>query len=806
MLALARLDELGAAEPADPRHPRAENAMTRAWVQSCRHGNARHWDRLRDMLSDDFVRLDGRSGVSSPTANGPEDFMASYAAWFDVGFDQFTIQPLAVRGDRLALGRFVFRADDGREVVFLSVSELNEAGRMCRAMHFDEDALTDAVAELEIQYLVGEGAPHARLLRAGIAATAAAAIRDFDALRELLSPEFALVDRRPIGFGALDREQFINLINASVGMGLQVGRVNRALHIAGNAILAVMDVRDVTERDGEYARVSCVVSTIDPSGRIDRMEGFDITQFDAALARLDELGTDDPRHSRTENAMTRAWADSIENAHGRRWDQVRAGLADDFVRLDRRRGISAPTANGADDFMAAYAAWFDVGFDTVGVEPLAVRGDRLAFGRFVWRADDGREVAFLGVYELDEAGRIYRAVHFDEDALVDAQRELDERFLIGEGAPHARILQIAAAALLSTPETLGALFSPEFAYVDHRRLGFGEGDGEYFLRASRTSEGLATNLPGTTSAVHISGNAILGVQDSRRVGEQGTEYSWLDCVVMAVDASDRITHLEWFDLDHFDAALARLDELGAPAPDASVPAVENHASQVISLTLDLLNRGEWEQLGALGIVAPDVVRVDRRRGVSAPTVHDSVDFTMNAAAIYDVFRTVTPEVIAVRGERLALIRLHCGDAADGFELQLLCVYDFNADGQIKYEADFDGDDLLSAYGELDRRYLAITTPSNVVPTNAAVHALSGYETAFAARDWNWFTDALHPDVALRGPSDRYRLRYRPGTRGVDRTHDRACRCGVRDRRAHTARRARRTTVPGPANVPHPDRL
>ena len=138
----------------------------------------------------------------------------------------------------------------------------------------------------------------------------------------------------------------------------------------------------------------------------------------------------------------------------------------------------------------------------------------------------------------------------------------------------------------------------------------------------------------------------------------------------------------------------RLEELGATAPEAAAPAVENPASQVISLTLDLLNRGEWEELGALGVVAPDVVRVDRRRGISAPTVHDSVDFTMNAAAIYDVFRTVTPEVIAVRGERLALIRLHCGDAADGFELQLLCVYDFNADGQIAYEADFDGDDLL----------------------------------------------------------------------------------------------------------------
>ena len=215
--------------------------MTRAWLESSRHGNARDWDRLRDMLSDDFVRLDGRSGVSSPTANGPEDFIASYAAWFDVGFDQFTIEPLAVRGDRLALGRFVFRADDGREVVFLSVSELNEAGRMCRAMHFDEDALTDAVAELDERYLAGEGAPHARLLVVAGAAAAAGEADDFDALRALLSPDFVVTDHRPLGFGAGDGEYLVTSASTNQELGISHVGLNRAVHVSGDALLAVQD-------------------------------------------------------------------------------------------------------------------------------------------------------------------------------------------------------------------------------------------------------------------------------------------------------------------------------------------------------------------------------------------------------------------------------------------------------------------------------------------------------------------------------------------------------------------------------------
>ena len=699
--ALTRLDELGAT---DSRHPRAENALTRAWDESIEHAHARRWDQVRAGLAGDFVRLDRRRGISAPTANGAEDFMAAYAAWFDVGFDTVAIESLAVRGDRLALGRFVWRADDGREVAFLGVYELDEAGFSSRAVHFDEDALTDAVAELEERYLVGEGAPHARLLRAGIAATAAAAVRDFDALRELLSPEFALVDRRPIGFGALDREQFIALINASAGMGLQVGRVNRALHIVGNAILTVMDVRDVTEQDSEYGRESCVVSTIDPSGRIDRMEGFDITQFDAALARLDELGAGDRRHPRVENVATRALDRDIELAQARHFDELRAMYADEFVRLDRRSGVSAPTANGPDEFVAAYSTWFDVGFEELIREPIAVRGDRLTLNRFEWRSTDGREVVFLGVCELDEHRRFFRDVHFDEAALVDAIRELDERYLIGEGARHARVLQIGIAGELATPDTVGALLSPDFVYVDHRPIGFGEGDREYFVRASRTSEGLATNLTRITRVVHVSGNAVLAAEETRRVGEQGSDYAWLDCVVMAVDASDLIAHLEYFDLNDFGAALARLDELGATPtePPTAALLVENQLSRGICTAFERLNRGERETTP--DGIAPDIVRVDRRRGISAPTVLDEVDYHANATAIFEVFGTVTPEVLAVRGDRLALIRLHCGDAIDGFELELLCVYEANAEGQLAYQADFDGDDLTGAYTELEDRW------------------------------------------------------------------------------------------------------
>src|SRR6185436_21045630 len=97
------------------------------------------------------------------------------------------------------------------------------------------------------------------------------------------------------------------------------------------------------------------------------------------------------------------------------FESARSLIAEDFARFDRRRGVSAPTADGRDAYIDAARAWYDVGFDEVVAEPLAVRGDTLMLAKSAYHAADGREVAFLVVYELDGHGLIARGTHFDED-------------------------------------------------------------------------------------------------------------------------------------------------------------------------------------------------------------------------------------------------------------------------------------------------------------------------------------------------------------------------------------------------------
>ncbi len=132
----------------------------------------------------------------------------------------------------------------------------------------------------------------------------------------------------------------------------------------------------------------------------------------------------------------------IDHLNARDFAAARAYVADDFVRLDRRHGVSAPPADGPDAFIEAATAWYDVGFAELTLEPLAVRGDRCVMGRLCFRAADGREVVYLGVYETDAHGKIARGVHLDEDDLAAALAELDERFLAGE---ERRALAVLAA-------------------------------------------------------------------------------------------------------------------------------------------------------------------------------------------------------------------------------------------------------------------------------------------------------------------------------------------------------------------------
>ena len=293
-------------------------------------------------------------------------------------------------------------------------------------------------------------------------------------------------------------------------------------------------------------------------------------------------------------------------------------LTDDFVREDRRHGVAAPTADGPDEFIRAYAAWFDVGFDTLSMEPVAIRGDHLVLAHLEWRSPDGRQVGFLALYELDSDGRFARGVHFDEDDRGAATAALVERWL---GSADVRALADAGSAAVTN-------------------------------WAAEASSG---------------GIAMMNVDPSRA-------------------------------------------------------------------------RSVAEELVAGGGVAPDVRRDDRRRLVASPVTVDADGWAAEVGAIFSVFDRIEAEPVAVRGERLALLRLRCVQDPD-FQSSWLAIYEYDDEDRLVLEVDFDDDDLDAALDELDERYFA---------GEGAEHAEMGALAAvwmrtFHEQDWDAYPAILADD-------------------------------------------------------------
>ena len=110
------------------------------------------------------------------------------------------------------------------------------------------------------------------------------------------------------------------------------------------------------------------------------------------------------------------------------------------------------------------------------------------------------------------------------------------------------------------------------------------------------------------------------------------------------------------------------------------------------------------------ILADDVCIDDRRRVVNAGVRHGRDAEIANLRALADIgIRSVTSDVIAIRGERLFLgrHRVWGGDQRpEAFYTRFSASLEIDAEDQIVARVLFDSDDIDAAFTELDARYLA----------------------------------------------------------------------------------------------------
>ncbi len=759
------LEPASSAMPTDARNPLAENAASRFMEPLRVAFNDKDRVALAQLIASGHVHEDRRSIVGSVDL-GPRGKLDEVEATIDQGFSFAEPVIVAVRGERLALSRMLTRTAAGDESPRLSVNELDSDGRMTRSVLFDEDDLVAALAELDDWYLTGEDAGIAEAIRPAVEHLAAFHARDWDPIADSMR-DTVVIDHRGL-WPDTDADGYVERMQSLVQTIPDAIVIARKFHVHGDAVLMTAEVRATSDHGERY---DYTFHTVTHPGRF---EYFDETDFATALARLDQLGTwkpevlelRTPRTAAVRNRATEALVMGMamlnadpRNARSATEDGIRSGvISPDMQREDHRRVVGSPTIADGDDFAAEVGAMFGV-FDRIDVDPVAVRGEQLTLVRLRCVREPDFESTWLALYEFDGQGRMTHEIDFDDDDLPEALAKLDAAYFVGEGAAFQRVLRAAGRyATASDAGDLDAMsecLAGDFVVVDHQPLGFGAGDRDYFVDMRRLAE---ADLEGVNRVLHVSEHAILAVYLSNPITDEGARYERAGSVVMGVDASARVNRIEMYADDDFDAALTRFDELGAGAPaDPRRAAAENATTKLIARTLDLMNRGDWDTLATMNVAADGVVRFDRRRTVSAPTLNDSESFGANAAGIYEVFGVVRSEPVAVRGERLALIRLHCGEAPT-FTMQMLVVYELDDDGRIVREVDFDGDDLVAALGELDERYLSGEGAGH----ERVLRICRAFEDVNNRRDFEATQSMLAPDFTM---ADRTRLGFGVGGRG-----------------------------------------
>jgi class 3 adenylate cyclase/GNAT superfamily N-acetyltransferase/ketosteroid isomerase-like protein len=755
--ALARFDEL-ANSPGARRRRVQPNAATANAARFDAAFAARDADALESTVAPGAQSFHHPTGASYDTAR----MLGIWCLLSEAAGSRFVHEPLATLGESLALfhDSIWYEPPPGdpaapgsmawEEIVLM---EVDAEGRARHFEMFAEHHLADALARLHQRYaeLLPDGAQRERA-----AATARAVARSFEppergALGDFLAAHVELVDHRAAG---LPPTRGLEGVAAALAAAGEVGddladRCNDVLALEPAALL----MRWVTTGrarvgGGAFGWPHLRLTHFGADGLVDRVEVFGPEQERAALARFEELIAIASFAPRIENAATRASGRVYAAWAARDWEAFAALYAPGYRIVDRQRLVQLESERDA--WLASYRRIFEMGSSRLTQQVLATRGERLALIRVGWQGTDHSigqsEIDWLLVVEVDDRGELAAQTVFDADALDAAYAELDARYDVAEATPYAPALSWRRR-LGNTVEQLASLLAPDFTVEDHSPLGWGTLDAPAYHESLRALAALAPDARVRTDHLWLSDRGALGIHVVVGTHDGGT-FEQPRVTVSEVDAQGRERRRDIFTLAQLDTARARFAELLRPASswrsgNAATRAAERFGEAWRALDI--------ERFAAL--LAPAFRNVDRRRIVATDLDRDRFLASFRPILARATHVDITSEVLATRGDRLALLRT-CAEVTEAetgpSEIAFLQIFEVDAQGRIAAGVGFDPDALDAATAELDERYGGPRAPTLFL-------------RGVAAQDWDAVAALLAPDLlvhdhrplgweTLRGPA------------------------------------------------------
>ncbi len=616
----------------------------------------------------------------------------------DLAIANMTSTVVATRGNHLALvrGRYM-RPDHGSDAYLaevLNIVEINADNKIAAGVVFAFDELDAAVEELDARYLRGEASAHAH--------TWSVLTGAYGSINRHEEPPTAttwinLDHRRATSFAPGELIPYLHAAwESSPDDSYRIETVHRLTDHGA----VVTHAANGTSRGGFDAEWRVIILFTIDGDLINRCEVFDEDDIDTAMARFEEL---QPQASRLNNAATHVGERFRAQFAARDWEAMAAMFASNFCMDDRRRVVNGGVRHGRDAQVEDLQTSAGIGINYMTFDVIATRGDRLMLGR----GDAGNaerpgalEFDVLQVVEIDADELMTRVIMFDSDDIYAAFAELDARYLAGEAAAHAQTWSVLTQAYAALNRHEVPPTAPDWVDVDHRPLApIGSGD---LIAYIDTAIQDLKDLSFYAESVHrLTGLGAVATHVATGTSQEGFDAEWRMLGVMTVDG-DVINGCEIFEEADLDAALARFDELTRLAPR-----LENLASQVQQRLWTYFEGRNWDAMAEL--ITHDICTHDHRRVVNAGVQHGRDVEIGNMRALADVEAHVTLTIIATRGERLTLSRLHSSNRNlrhGEFGIELLNIIEIDTSNQIAAGALFDPEDIDAAFGELDSRYLA----------------------------------------------------------------------------------------------------
>jgi class 3 adenylate cyclase/tetratricopeptide (TPR) repeat protein len=707
--AFARFTELSAPRDVPLRIP--PNAATRTNDLLRKLLAESDWEGLRRLYAPGFVWHDHRR--SSQLVSDAEGAVHSSRFGTELGLTMTSRAVLAALGDHVALEHMHWSTTDSEELVvadILAVTEVDEAGRYVTSTTFDVD--DRGAAEVEaFRRFAESGATEPS--PASLAVMRAMNSHDPARLRAVLHDDFTFADHRHAGLGQVEDVDTYVASFAAMWQRAPDMTTSTLHYLAGNERGSVTLGHLIGTFDGGDFESPFVRMVVYRDGLLLRGELFEPTDVDAALARFAEL-------TRAEllrippNAATRFVGQYYADLERRDRDGIGALFSPDVQFVDERPsvhlsgGLELVLANT--EMMIEYEA-------TARLTALATLGDRLSLHRqtFVAPTLGGvGEKDSIAVTEVDAAGRCVASVFFEAD-----QRAAAEIHLFDQYAPDAGLSAMATLWRVVRDRDLDAVrtvLDADVVIDDHRHTGVGRLDRRQYVESlaavfAESSEWVTAPL--TVLAANERGHFVLAHTFGRRDGGD------FETVYLAIwmEEHGRVTRIETFELDEFEAARARFAEITRGDPLHFPPTLATRRADEVAAAL---RRHDWEWMRAL--CAPGFVWYDGRRGSRLAA---DVDMYVASLQIIDelALALVDRGVLASLGETLVLEWTHfssAATAADPIDAEALAVVEIDASGRLVATTTFDPSDRLAAELELFERWAGQAAPVQLELLQATV--------------------------------------------------------------------------------------